>query len=183
MGTWPHALLHPPPPRLPSRLPQPFGLLASARTGCAPLPTGAEHRWAMLGFQTTQFFSPLQPRAANVVVGHQPLSALEGWLHFMLDCKGETLSCQFALCILAAGRAGPPAPCGVHGAAWSHPHCPPCKAMGLEGAPGDVLPGSVRKKPLIFRALVAFACGQASKFPVSQGKAAGGGKRKARRWH
>lgn len=32
-------------------------------------------------------------------------------------------------------------PCGAHGAAWSHPHCPACMATGTKGAARDVLPG------------------------------------------
>lgn len=58
----------------------------------------------MLGFQITQFCFPLQPKAANVVVRHQPLSTLEGWLHFVLDCKGETQSRRDTLCIPAPGH-------------------------------------------------------------------------------
>jgi len=36
-----------------------------------------------------------------MVVGHQSLSTFDGWLHFVLDCKGETWSCQDACYILA----------------------------------------------------------------------------------
>lgn len=165
----------------------PMLVLSPAHTGCAPLPTGSEHRQAPLCLQIARFCFPPHPKPANMVEGHQPLSTLEGWLHFVLDGKGDTWSRQDALCIPAPGWSSSP----MQGTQNSLEPSPPPSLQG-HGAGGSsqgcasrpVMPsGSAKRKPLIFRALVAFACRQTSKFPVSQGKAEGGGKWKAWRWH
>lgn len=86
--------------------------------------------------------------------------------------------------LLAVGRAGPPAPCGAHGAAWSHPRCPPCKATGLEGAPKDMLPGQrcppgLRGESLLFLGpwwLLLVGRHPSSQFPRARRKAKVNGK-------
>lgn len=74
----------------------PMLVLSPARTGYAPLCASSEPRQAPLCFQITRFCFPPHPNPANMVVRHQPLSTLEGWLHFVLYCKGDTWSHQDA---------------------------------------------------------------------------------------
>lgn len=99
-----HLALCPAPPMSPTHtlLPSP-ALWAPGLSLYCLCPTAHQHtaRVGNIGFPNN---SVLLPPTANVVVRHQPLSILEGWLHFVLDCEGETQSCQDTLCIPAPGH-------------------------------------------------------------------------------
>lgn len=99
-----HLALCPAPPTSPTLtlLPSPALWTPGLSLYCL-CPTAHQHT-AQVGNVGFPNNSVLLPPAANVVVRHQPLSILEGWLHFVPDCKGETQSCQDTLCIPAPGH-------------------------------------------------------------------------------